>query len=157
MSRFEKARWLTLLVPIGLLAGAYIGQYWGGLFPCEMCWWQRYPHFLAVFLALLAWPVTHSLSRRLLVGLAAIAIIISGLIGGFHAGVEYGWWDGLSACSSPATGTGDDLLRNIMNAPIVRCDIAPWTLLGISLAGYNFLASSIAGLAGLWLVKGQTA
>ena len=48
------AQRLALGVPALLLAGAYLSEYGFGLFPCEMCWWQRYPHFAAVLLALVS-------------------------------------------------------------------------------------------------------
>ncbi len=137
------ARALALIVPAALLAGAYVSEYVFGLFPCEMCWWQRYPHFLAVAFAGLAFVAP---APRLLVALAAAAIAVSGLIGGFHAGVEYGWWQGLTACSTTFGAEGGDPLEAIMNAPLVRCDVAPWTLAGVSLAGWNFLFSISAAL-----------
>ncbi len=154
MSRLDKARWLALLLPITLLGGAYLSQYWGGLFPCEMCWWQRYPHFAALALAAIAIFVAQ---RRVLITLAAICLIASGAIGGFHAGVEYGWWPGLSSCTSTISGTGEELLKNILNAPVVRCDVAPWSLFGISLAGFNFLISVAGSLGILWLLKKEKA
>jgi disulfide bond formation protein DsbB len=136
--------WLSCLIPAGLLGGAYIGQYGFGLYPCEMCWWQRYPHFAAlVFGALAVAFMTRGRgSARGLALLAAASICVSGLIGGFHAGVEYGWWDGLTACTSVIQPEpGETYLEAALRAPIVRCDVAPWELLGISLAGYNFLIS----------------
>jgi hypothetical protein len=39
-----------------------------------------------------------------------------------------------------------------MNAPLVRCDVAPWTLAGISLAGFNAIISALSALAIFWLV-----
>ena len=137
------ARGLALLVPAALLGGAYVSQYGFGLYPCEMCWWQRYPHFAA--LALAAFALLRPPGRGA-VALAALAILASGLIGGFHAGVEYGWWEGLTACANNAAAGGDPL-EAIMNAPLVRCDVAPWSLFGISLAGWNFLFSTAAALA----------
>ncbi|MHA6332435.1 disulfide bond formation protein B [Qipengyuania sp. CAU 1752] len=142
------ARQLALAVPALLLGGAYISEYVFGLYPCEMCWWQRWAHLAALALALLGSFVA---PRKVWVALAGIAIIIAGLIGGFHAGVEYGWWQGITACGTTAQ-VGGDALDAIMNAPLVRCDIAPWTLLGISLAGWNFLFSSVAGVAVLTLL-----
>jgi hypothetical protein len=56
-SKFDKAHWLAFLLPAALLGGAYGSQYIGGLFPCEMCWWQRYPHFAAVAIAAIAFGV----------------------------------------------------------------------------------------------------
>jgi disulfide bond formation protein DsbB len=56
----------------------------------------------------------------------------------FHAGVEYGWWPGITSCTTTAAGTS---LEAILSAPIIRCDTPQWTLAGISLAGYNALFS----------------
>ena len=83
---------------------------------------------------------------------AALAILVSGLIGGFHAGVEYGWWEGITSCAT-TVAPGGDMLDSIMNAPLVRCDVAPWSLFGISLAGYNFLLS----VGGAMLILGLLA
>lgn len=138
------AQRLALTVPALLLAGAYLSQYGFDLYPCEMCWWQRYPHFAAVSFALLSFLVA---PRRLWIVLAAGGLLTSGLIGLFHAGVEYGWWEGVTSCAAiPQTSEGQSALDAIMNAPVVRCDEAPWTLLGISLAGFNFLISSATSL-----------
>jgi disulfide bond formation protein DsbB len=154
MTGFDRARWLALLLPFGLLGGAYASQYIGGLYPCEMCWWQRWPHFAALPLALGAFVVGGQGLRKTLVLLAALAILTSGLIGGYHAGVEYGWWEGITTCSSTvAPGSGKEVLDAILNAPLIRCDIAPWTLFGISLAGYNFLISTFGALAVLGLLR----
>lgn len=139
------AQHLALSVPALLLGGAYLAQYGFGLYPCEMCWWQRYPHFAALALAMLSFVAP---LRQLWIALAGLAIFVSGAIGGFHAGVEYGWWEGLTACSTNVPTTGD-ALDAIMNAPLIRCDVAPWDLLGISLAGWNFLISCAAGI-GIW-------
>lgn len=139
-SRFARA--LAFATPAALLGGAYISQYGFGLYPCEMCWWQRYAHFAALALAAIA------VMRRsdAITLLAALAIVVGGLLGAYHAGVEYHWWEGITSCGTTAE-MGGDPLEAIMNAPIVRCDVAPWTLLGISLAGWNFLISSAAALA----------
>ena len=137
------AQRVALGVPALLLAGAYVSQYGFGLFPCEMCWWQRWPHFAAVALALVS---TMAQPKSLWIGLAALAILVSGLIGAFHAGVEYGWWEGITACASHVASGGDPLTA-IMNAPLVRCDVAPWTLAGISLAGFNAIISTFSAVA----------
>lgn len=146
----RKAQALAILIPAALLGGAYISQYVFGLFPCEMCWWQRYPHFAALALGLMSLVVA---PRRLWIALAGLAIIISGLIGGFHAGVEYDWWEGLTRCAT-TVDAGGDAMDAILNAPLVRCDAAPWDLFGISLAGWNFLISTLGGLA-IWVLLGR--
>lgn len=139
-------RWLALLVPTGLLGGAYISQYGFGLYPCEMCWWQRYPHFAAIGIALLALLLPRGRATTALTMLAGLAILTSGLIGAYHAGVEYKWWEGLTTCTADLK-LGGDALEAILNAPMVRCDEVQWQLFGISLAGYNFLISTAGALA----------
>ncbi len=131
------AGWLAIGVPAALLGGAYISQYVFGLYPCEMCWWQRWPHFAALALALLA---TQLQPRRLLIVLAALAIAISGLIGVFHAGVEYDWWEGITGCAT-IQRTGGSALDDILAAPITRCDQAAFRFLTISMAGWNAIIS----------------
>tara|TARA_R110002072_G_scaffold181232_19_gene337411 strand:+ start:23079 stop:23564 length:486 start_codon:yes stop_codon:yes gene_type:complete len=147
---FRLARQLALGIPALLLGGAYISEYGFGLHPCEMCWWQRWPHFAAIALALLSLRAPRG---GLWVALAALAILVSGAIGGFHAGVEYGWWEGLTGCATIVPQDGVSALDSIMNAPMIRCDEAPWSLLGVSLAGWNFIISTVGGLAILILLS----
>ncbi|AKH43377.1 Disulfide bond formation protein B [Croceibacterium atlanticum] len=144
LDSLKLARWLALGIPAALLAGAYISEYVFGLYPCEMCWWQRYPHFAAIGLALLSFFAP---PRGFWLALAATAIMVSGFVGVFHAGVEYGWWEGITSCSRVASLDGGDPLAAIMDAPLVRCDEVQWSLLGISLAGWNALISVTSGLA----------
>jgi disulfide bond formation protein DsbB len=147
----DRARLLALLVPGVLLAGALGSQYLGGLYPCEMCHWQRWPHYAALAPAALAF-VTKGGTRTALVALAALLVAASGLIGVFHAGVEYGWWEGITSCTSTvATGgaTAEERLRAILDAPLIRCDRPPWSLGGVSLAGFNALFS-LGGALTIW-------
>jgi len=147
MTDLAKARALALLLPAALMAGALGSQYLGGLYPCEMCHWQRWPHYAAILLALAAIALGRSEASRPLVLFAGLAILISGGIGAFHAGVEYGWWEGFTTCTAPAaSGSADDLLKAIMSAPLIRCDQPQWTLFGISLAGYNAIISITGAL-----------
>ena len=137
-SRLKQARLLALLIPAGLLGGALFSQYFGGLYPCEMCYWQRWPHAAAILLAVGAYLTGSNRQRsRLLVMLAALAVAVSGAIGVFHAGVEIGWWEGITQC----TATGATSLQDIMSVPLVRCDQVPWAFLGISMAGWNAIIS----------------
>lgn len=145
------ARALALLVPAALLAGAYGSEYWGGLVPCEMCWWQRYAHFAALALALLALLGGRMPDRgRSFVWLAALAILTSGAIAVFHAGVELDYWEGFTQCTA-LSGGGDDFFKSLMEAPLVRCDEVQFSFLGISMAGWNAILSISAALAILWL------
>jgi len=136
-------------VPALLMAGALGSQYFGGLYPCEMCHWQRWPHYAAIVLATGAFVLPGQGVRAVLVALAAFAMATSGAIGLFHAGVEYHWWQGITPCTATVKASGGsaaEILDRIMKAPIVRCDAPQWTFGGISLAGFNALFS-LAGAA----------
>ena len=134
----EAARLLALLLPLGLLGGALGSQYIGGLHPCEMCYWQRWPHAAAILLAALAFTAPAASSRsRTLTLLAAAAIALSGAIGVYHAGVEVGIFEGITTCSTTRGMT----LQDIVSAPLVRCDQVQWSLFGLSMAGWNAILS----------------
>jgi disulfide bond formation protein DsbB len=148
------ARLLSVAVPAGLLGGAFAFEHVGGLYPCEMCWWQRWAHMAALGFAIIAAAGATRLPDRgrSFVWLAALAILASGLIGFYHAGVEAGYFEGFTQCTQVQTGaTAAELMRNIMAAPIIRCDQVPWQMLGISMAGWNAILSLTAALVILWL------
>ena len=141
------------LIAGATLAAAFGFQHIGGYAPCPLCVWQRWPHAAAIVLALLAWALPQG--SRLRLG----ALILTGLtfaagaaLAGYHVGVEQRWWAGTFGCSSPAlVGTDLDALRTQLFAtPAVRCDEVPWSLFGLSMAGYNMLISlGLAVVAGL--------
>ena len=143
LSASVAARLIALLLPLALLGGALGSQYLGGLHPCEMCYWQRWPHAAAIVLAALAFtaPAASSRSRGLTL-LAALAIAISGAIGVYHAGVEAKIFEGLTQCTATGKGLSTaDLLKQISHAPLVRCDEVQFRFLGISMAGWNAILS----------------
>ncbi|MGK8235680.1 disulfide bond formation protein B [Roseovarius mucosus] len=131
-----------------LMLGALGFQHLGGMAPCKLCIWQRWPHVIAIAFgaaALVALP-------RLLCLAGLLAALTTAGIGGYHTGVERGWWQGPTSCSSSGTDgiSADALFEQIMAAPLVRCDQVPWEMLGLSMASWNMLAS--LGLATLWLM-----
>ncbi|MEK9211395.1 disulfide bond formation protein B [Sphingomonas sp. 2378] len=151
-----RANLIAFFLPLALLAGAWGSQVFAGLYPCEMCHWQRWPHYAALVPALAAFFVAQRSIRGSLVILAALLIAVSGAIGVAHAGVEYGWWQGFTACTSTVNLDGlsaTDRLNAIMHAPVIRCDVAQWTLGGISLAGFNAILSLGGAAAILVLMR----
>ncbi len=145
-------RAVAFVVPLSLLGGALVSQLGFGLVPCEMCLWQRWPHVAALLFAGLAFAVIDDGAVRWLVAFAGGALLTTAAIGGYHAGVEYGWWTG-PACSAGPGGS----LAEILARPVVACDRAQWTLGGVSLAGFNFLVSLTAGIAVFALLVTRTA
>lgn len=143
----------TLILLVGLASAAILiagfgFQYIGGLAPCELCLWQRWPHAGAVVLmagALL-------LGGRMLPLAGAVTMLISSGLGVYHTGVERHWWPGPDSCTGDAGGlagiSGADLLNPALATPVVLCDEVAWELFGLSMASYNALMS--LGLAVLW-------
>jgi disulfide bond formation protein DsbB len=152
------ARVIALLLPVALLGGALGSQYFGGLHPCEMCYWQRWPHGVAIVLAALAFTAPAEASRaRALTLLAALAIAVSGAIGVYHAGVEAKIFPGLTTCTALPKGlTAAEMLKAITHAPLVRCDEVQFRFLGISMAGWNAILS-LGGAATILLLSLRTA
>ena len=131
-----------------MLAGAFAFQYIGGLAPCQLCLWQRWPHAAAVLIGVIAFFIP----GRLLPVLGAVAAFATAAIGVFHVGVEQKWWEGLPSCTaSSLTGvSGADLLNpDVTIGAVVRCDEIAWQMLGISMAGWNVIIS--LGLMLIWL------
>jgi len=152
--RLDAANALALLGPTGLLGGALAFQHLRGLAPCEMCYWQRWPHLAAILLGLAALAMARRGARRPLLALAGLAVLVAAGLGLFHAGVEQRWWQGPTTCSAAPTGgaSAQDILAEVMATPLVRCDAVPWEMLGVSLAGWNAILSALIGGAVLWLV-----
>jgi disulfide bond formation protein DsbB len=145
------------LASLALIFGALGFQYLARLPPCEMCMWQRYPHFAAAFVGisgaiLIRLGLVNRKNGAPLVAITALLIAVSGALGVYHAGVEWHWWPGPTSCTGAAfqyQGTLD------LTAPIVRCDAAAWRLFGISLAGYNALISLGIALGAFVLLAGS--
>ena len=156
---------LGLIAAIGsgaLLGGAYFFQYVIGLAPCEMCLWQRWPHMAVIVAGLLAVACykTPRLATALLM-LAILGLLTTSALGLFHAGVELRWWPGPQACSGtiPTGLSAEELRKYLFNAKMVRCDAVAWSLLGISMAGWNailsaLLAIGLASGAARWVKAG---
>ena len=137
-----------------LLAGAFAFQYIGGLAPCVLCIWQRWPHGAAVVIGILALM----LGNRILPMLGAAAAATAAGIAAFHVGVEQKWWEGLTSCTAGSIegiSTADLLNPDVIVAAPVRCDAIAWQLAGVSMAGWNMILSAV--LVGIWLLAARRA
>ncbi|MBI1328937.1 MAG: disulfide bond formation protein B [Alphaproteobacteria bacterium] len=139
-------------VALALIVGALGFQYIGNLPPCEMCHWQRWPLIAAAIIGIVGALAAPEKFHPQIAWAVILLVTIAGALGVYHAGVEWKFWAGPSACTGNAyTGAFD------LNAPIVMCDRAAWRLFGISLAGYNAIFS--LGLSGFasWLMAKSNA
>lgn len=154
-------KWLIFVAAAGsaaLLLGAFGFQHLGGMAPCKMCLWQRWPHAAAIVIGALAVlvPGTMLPLLTLMAVLGMLAALTTAGIGLYHTGVERGWWEGPTTCTSGPIGglTPDQLMEQIMSAPLVRCDEVPWEMLSLSMASWNAIAS--VGFALIWLAAART-
>ena len=135
-----------------LMLGGLAFQHIGGMAPCKLCIWQRYPHVVAIVLGALALSFENAWLRTGIILAGALSAATTAVIGVYHAGVEQDIFEGPTSCTASAIDnvSADDLLAQIMAAPLVRCDDIPWQLAGISMAGWNAIVSIV--LCGLWLM-----
>ncbi len=149
-------RSLAILIAAGgsaaTLAAAFAFQYLGGLAPCQLCLWQRWPHAAAIGIGVLALILARGPLARLLPLLGSLAALTSAGIGAYHVGVEQKWWEGLASCSAGSISgisTADLLNPDIVVGAVVRCDEIAWSMFGISMAGWNVILSIL--LAMVWI------
>ncbi len=137
-----------------IILGAWGFQILGGLKPCPLCLEQRVPWYVLIAVGCVIASAQWIRAPRVLVmglfALAALLAVWSATQGLYHAGIEYQWWEGPPTCTTD--GGGVDLnggLNGLSTSDIIMCDVVPWSMLGISLAGFNFLFSLLAiALAG---------
>src|SRR5439155_10343642 len=133
----------VLVASAVVLGAALLSQYWGGLAPCELCLLQRWPWAAAIAISLVALVAG---SRPVLPWVAlglAVVFALSAAFAFYHVGVEQHWFAGPSACTASGGGamTLEDMKRQILGTAPVLCDRVQWSLFGVSLAGWNLLAS----------------
>lgn len=149
----KKAVLAALIIGLIAIGGAWFSQLVGGLSPCELCLDQRLPYYWGLPLLVLVLALWNRMPLAvwyLAMGLAVVIFAWSAYLAGYHAGVEMGWWPGPTSC----TGTGVEMnfsdLNNINAAKVVPCDKVQFRFLGLTLAGYNMLASVV--MVGLLLL-----
>ncbi len=143
---------LTTLAAAGsfaLLSGAYIFQFMGYP-PCQMCYWQRWPHFAAIAIGVVAYMVP---ARILALFGAAAALITSG-VGIWHTGVERDWWEGPASCTGGGlSGLDAGDLLSLDGPMLIMCDQVSWSFLGLSMPSWNALFSFVLAL--VWLAAAR--
>lgn len=145
-----------IMLAAGGSAAMLLGA-WGfqalGYAPCKMCIWQRWPHGAAFLIGLAALIIP----LAILPLLGALAAATTGAIGVYHAGVEQGWFEGPDTCTSNAIDglSVDQLMDQIMAAPLVRCDDIAWQFLTLSMASWNAILSFV--LVAIWLMAWRKA
>jgi disulfide bond formation protein DsbB len=146
----------VLAASVVVLGTALLSQYWGGLAPCELCLLQRWPWAVAIAISLVTVLAGGRGGLPWVAAVLALVFAASAVFAFYHLGVEQRWFAGPSACTASATGamTLEQMKQQILGTAPVLCDRVQWSLFGVSLAGWNFLASlikvAICAYAVLW-------
>ncbi len=136
------------------LVMAIFFQFVVGLHPCPLCLYQRWPYVIGLVVALLGWKRPGL--RRLVLIEFIIIFSVNVLLGFYHVGIEQSWWEGFTACSGTNVETMEELINQIMTAPIVRCDEVQWSFLGLSLAAYSMLLSMGLTVFSVWRLRHES-
>jgi disulfide bond formation protein DsbB len=145
------------------ICGFFFFQYVLGYPPCPLCLDQRNAYYVSVPLAALLWlGANHGASSKVMTAgfvVIALAMLWNTGLSAYHAGVEWKFWLGPTDCSGPINsfGSASDMLKQLQDIRIVRCDEASWRFLGISLAGYDVLVSLFLATTAAWGAKASLA
>lgn len=157
----EKWPWLALLASLSMLAAAHAFERFGNMAPCALCLHQREAYWGAASIAALAILagtfgknrlVNNALGARAFTLLLACAFGAGAMIAGFHVGVEYKWWPGLAECASGGSFEVSGDLLGALGKPmdVPACDKVAWSMLGVSMAGWNMIISlGLAAMSGV--------
>ncbi|AKR57257.1 Periplasmic thiol:disulfide oxidoreductase DsbB, required for DsbA reoxidation [Devosia sp. H5989] len=148
---------IAFVLGLAAIAGAWGSQLFGGLVPCELCLEQRLAYYWGLpilALVLILWNRLPLAVWYVAMAIVALIFVWSTYMGGYHAGVEWGFWPGPTACTGTGDGVSFNDLTNIDAARVIPCDAVQFRFLGISLAGYNALVSlAIVALLVFSIVK----
>jgi disulfide bond formation protein DsbB len=143
------------------IIGVYVSEYGFGIQPCELCYWQRWPYYIGVPLLALLLAFWKKLPAQVRLGLTligALIFVVSIGLGTYHAGIEYKLWAGPSSCTGLDTQLSFSDLNSIgAQNSVVPCDVVPFSIFGISLAGFNALGSLFISFMLFWSAFGQWA
>jgi disulfide bond formation protein DsbB len=148
----------VLLAGVVVIGAVLLSQYLGGLDPCELCLLERWPWWAAIAIAAAFWLIDGRVARSVPAILLAIVFLISAGIAFYHVGVEQHWFAGPTACtaSDTAANSVDALRAQLLGKQAVMCDEVQWSLFGVSLAGWNLVASLAMAMFCAIAVRGRS-
>ena len=154
---YPRAPLLVFLAAVAVLGGAFAFQYLGGLAPCELCLLQRWPWGAVIVFSAVA--IFVPAARKPHLYLCALALTIGTGIAREHVCFEQKGSAGPEACTGgPSSITSiDELRRKLLATQVVRCDEPAWALFGVSMAGYNALASVVLAAFAFAAARRRTA
>lgn len=154
------SRWWSITalgLSLVMLATAWSFQIFGHLSPCHLCLKQRDVYWIAVGVSFVAsvWALfTGAKGPPRVFSFVLFAVFATGCaIAFFHAGVELKWWHGPESCTASGNEISLDQMAAFLTGATSKapmCDVAQWHMFGISMAGYNAIASGLLALLSLF-------
>tara|TARA_Y100000991_G_scaffold177582_1_gene139780 strand:- start:66 stop:500 length:435 start_codon:yes stop_codon:yes gene_type:complete len=125
-----------------MLTSAFYLEYFHGALPCDLCITQRWLHgaIIAYSFIIIFIPNKTSISKTLLLLAGGILWLSSSMAGFYHFGIEMNFWTGPDGCSS-SIDFSKDTLTYLLNKSPIKCNEVMFEIFGLSLAGWNALAS----------------
>ena len=132
---------VIVILSLGSLFVAFLGQHLFDIRPCILCIYQRIPYVVTALIAGAAatLPISPG-SRRLAVAMCGVVFAAGAALATYSVGVEEHWWAGAAGCEGtvPTVFSLDELRGDFATAaPLRGCDVDVWRLFGLSLAAYN--------------------
>ena len=157
IARSAAYRWgaVALFLALAVILTALAFEHIGGYRPCPLCLQQRYAYYAglpALFLALVLLSAQRPYAAGIIFLLVALAFLGNAGLGGYHAGAEWKFWPGPDTCAAAGgsiTTKAGNLLNDLANSRVIRCDEAPWRMFGLSFAGWNVVACLMLSTASL--------
>ena len=131
---------ISFFISFLMLSSAFYLEYFHGALPCDLCITQRWLHGAITTYSLLIVFNKISISKNLILLMGGILWLSSSLAGLYHFGIEMNFWTGPDGCSSNIDFSKDTLTYLLNKSPI-KCDEVMFEIFGLSLAGWNALAS----------------
>jgi disulfide bond formation protein DsbB len=154
MLSYRTAGICAALAAAAALAIALGSERWGGLVPCALCLWERWPYRIAIVLGLAA-AFLPTGAARVAMALLALTILAATVLAAIHTGVEFHWWPSpLPECAAPSLGGGSiaERLAHMPAAPAKPCDDPTYLIRGLplSMAEMNLIFAAIFTAATAW-------
>ena len=133
---------ISFLLSSLMLISAFYLEYFHGALPCDLCITQRWFHgaIISYSLIIIFFLDKISISEKLLLFGGGILWLSSSIAGLYHFGIEMNFWTGPDGCSSNIDFSKDTLTYLLSKSPI-KCDEVMFKIFGLSLAGWNAVAS----------------
>ena len=141
----------VMFLSIFSLMFVFILQYEYGILPCKICIWQRWPHFLNIFLAIIILSASSTPIYITIIGF--INMFFAFILALYHFGLEQNLWDNVFSCSGEVSFNNlstKEILKNLNNTPIKNCEIEAWNFLNLSLTGWNMILTLLMSL--IWFL-----